>query len=503
MPILIKHPVYLNEQGGRSNNEDSIFPAVGTATVDQRLFLVCDGVGGASKGEVASKMTCEHFPEYFKEHSGERVNAAFIEAALRYTEEKMSECIAQAPAHNGMATTLTLLYLNDKNNTATIAWIGDSRIYQIRDGKILFVSEDHSLVNELVKRGELTEEQAATHPQRNMILRAIAGQDAPTQADVVHIKDVQAGDYFLLCTDGILESFDDATLVELLNDSSVDLETAKDKMHQICDMMSRDNFSMYLMQISELTAAPAGSTAVLDSDELKNVLKEQEDSEEKKTFGTAAKTVKTPSEELNKGDRKLLFFLGLFALLSLLALGIYKLSDLSKNNEEKLAQIEQGNIALLKQKADGLIASGLLDSLRLAKQPIQDAITEYESVLAGSPGLKERIDERVNSLKAQRDEVDGLISRSEVNLNFVKEYRSYLDSVKLELTAAVAADTNKSFNGDTLLLLESQLDSLAYQKTEVIESVSRLIPIKESETPDEEASPDSSQTESPIDTLNQ
>ena len=102
-----------------------------------------------------------------------------------------------------MATTLTMVSVGASG--ITLAHIGDSRIYQFRQGEIIYQTEDHSLVNSLVKLGKISKEEALTHPQKNVIIRAIQGSEHPTEADVVLLKDIQAGDYFFMCTDGVLE----------------------------------------------------------------------------------------------------------------------------------------------------------------------------------------------------------------------------------------------------------------------------------------------------------
>ena len=254
MAIQLAKPAYLNELGRRTNNEDSIYPKQNAIDPNQKLFIVCDGVGGSNKGEVASNLACECFSEFFAQRvlniANINVNETLINEALHYTEQKFSTYISQNPECAGMSCTLTLLYINNKTNNITIAWCGDSRVYQVRNGKILFQSEDHSLVNELVKRGEISPDEAATHPRRNVILRAISGSDSPTKADVVQINDLQTGDYFMLCTDGILEAVPNVILESILKKSTVSVEEARDLILQFCSELSNDNFSMYLLQIA-------------------------------------------------------------------------------------------------------------------------------------------------------------------------------------------------------------------------------------------------------------
>ncbi|MGB0839748.1 MAG: PP2C family protein-serine/threonine phosphatase [Chitinophagales bacterium] len=334
MSIQIYPPVCLHEKGHRSNNEDAIYPTKGAATTTDRLFLVCDGVGGANKGEVASQLTCDLFQAYFAEHIDEVVDEAFVTNALKFTEQKLDAHKNLQPECTGMATTLTLIYFDDMLHRAVISWSGDSRIYHIRDGKILFQSEDHSLVNELVKRGEITEEEAYTHPRRNVILRAISGMDNPTKADTYYAEDVQAGDYFFLATDGILESIDNSTLEILLQSEDVDLSQVASNIKQLCEMGSNDNYSMYLLQVSELEE----STEKLPGT-AKNTIQ---------SIALPPKIDENPSVALDRSNKKWMYILGTVALFLLLALGVFQWNKLNEKNAyqaklDKATKQEQEN----------------------------------------------------------------------------------------------------------------------------------------------------------------
>ncbi|WP_422103808.1 PP2C family protein-serine/threonine phosphatase [Winogradskyella sp.] len=129
-------PVYLNEIGQRENNEDSIYPK--NPSLHDRLFIVCDGVGGRSKGEIASALVCEKFAEYINQYDKDHVSKAYFESGLKYVEEKMEDHTKENVEAFKMATTLTLLYFSTDYKAAYLIWIGDSRIYHIRNGEILF-----------------------------------------------------------------------------------------------------------------------------------------------------------------------------------------------------------------------------------------------------------------------------------------------------------------------------------------------------------------------------
>ena len=143
------------------------------------------------------------------------------------------------PEAKGMATTLTMIFIGTTG--ITLAHVGDSRIYHFRKGEILFQTEDHSLVNSLVKLGKITREEAVHHPQRNVIIRAIQGTDRPTETDVVLLNDIKAGDYLFMCSDGVLERLNNKGLSDIFKHSS----GPEDIKMQSCPLVAgktRDNF---------------------------------------------------------------------------------------------------------------------------------------------------------------------------------------------------------------------------------------------------------------------
>ncbi len=247
MKIQLYPPFCLHEIGKRDNNEDSVFPAKEEfEKSNKNLFLVCDGVGGAAKGEVASKIVCQVLSEMLTEKKV--ILGGDINNAISVAEEKMDAHIQKDIEANGMATTLTLLSFHQKG--ATVAHLGDSRVYQIRDEEILFKTSDHSFVNELVSKNIITLEEAKNHPKRNIVTRAIGikGQEA----QVKYIDDIVEGDYFFLCSDGITESISDDLLVQLLSDNGMSNEDKLEKIKSICSEKSRDNFSAYLVQVKSI-----------------------------------------------------------------------------------------------------------------------------------------------------------------------------------------------------------------------------------------------------------
>lgn len=248
MIITLERPYAISEKGRRFNNEDSIYPLSELVSPSQKLFVVCDGVGGAEKGEIASSLACESFQTFFSTFINGDSTHEFIQKAVQYTETRFDEYIDVHPEAKGMATTLTMAYVGESG--LTIAHIGDSRIYHIRKGELIYKTEDHSLVNSLVKLGQITPEEACTHPQKHVITRAIMGSDQATEADVALLADLQSGDYVFMCTDGVTESMTDAELLQIFASGST--EYIKNTIVECCSEKARDNYSFYILPIQQV-----------------------------------------------------------------------------------------------------------------------------------------------------------------------------------------------------------------------------------------------------------
>ncbi|MDD4515076.1 protein phosphatase 2C domain-containing protein [Massilibacteroides sp.] len=246
MNITIGKPYAASEKGGRANNEDCIYPLPEAVNTDQQLFIVCDGVGGSNKGEIASSMACELFQSYLASFSEGEIDAAIINKALQFTEVHFNEYVRENPSASGMATTLAMVYLGNKG--ITVAHIGDSRVYHFRKGHILHQTEDHSLVYSLYKLNSIKKEDMRSHPQKNVILKAIQGSNNPTEADVNVLTDVCDGDYLFICTDGVFEMFSDEDLCTLF-DGTHSAENCKDILIERCNGNTKDNFSFYIIPI--------------------------------------------------------------------------------------------------------------------------------------------------------------------------------------------------------------------------------------------------------------
>jgi protein phosphatase len=237
----------LSEKGRRPDNEDTIYPEDAFAQEVDGLFMVCDGVGGAEKGEVASRITAGSMAEFMlgKDMILDEDN---ILTALEYIDSRLKEYLSANPESEGMATTLALLQFH--RNEASVAHVGDSRVYHFRNGEIIFRTVDHSLVNEFIQAGLITEEEARHHPQKNVITRAISGrEDLPARASVSIIEDIRPGDQFLICSDGVTEVMDDKEICEVVRGHSPD--AAIRAIRERCAPDSRDNYSAVVVEVME------------------------------------------------------------------------------------------------------------------------------------------------------------------------------------------------------------------------------------------------------------
>lgn len=211
----------LNER--RPLNEDSFL-----ADSERRIFVVADGVGGAEAGEVASKTAVEVLDEAFRH----QVDGGDIEDLMELAIQRANASIHQMAQDNAkfsmMATTVVALHL--KGNIATIGHVGDSRLYRLTpDGEIVRETEDHSVVEEEVRAGRMTAEQAANHPSKNVISRAL-GAENTVEVDLKTIE-VEDGTEFLLCTDGITRHIADGELRQLL--------VTQDDLGYLCEELKR------------------------------------------------------------------------------------------------------------------------------------------------------------------------------------------------------------------------------------------------------------------------
>lgn len=226
----------------RPMNEDSFL-----ADSERGIFVVCDGVGGADAGELASQKAVEVLNEAFRHQlsDGEDVED-LMELAIQRANSSIHQMAAQYPRVSMMATTLVALHLD--GSRATIGHVGDSRLYRLSpEGQLLRETEDHSIVEEEVRAGRMTPEQAANHPSKNVISRALGAEEF-VEADMKTIE-VGEGNAFLLCTDGITRHIPDNELRELLQ-SGRSVEAICAEMKDRCYQRgAEDNLTAVIVQL--------------------------------------------------------------------------------------------------------------------------------------------------------------------------------------------------------------------------------------------------------------
>ncbi len=244
--------------GHRSHQEDAMAPDyMNVNDSTDRLFVLCDGMGGHDAGEVASATVCETVTR--------SVNVTNPDPEGPFTDQQLKTALLAAfdaldkrdtGAERKMGTTMTFLKLHEGG--ATVAHIGDSRVYHIRPGKtaddtrILFVTRDHSLVAELVRAGEMTEAEARVSTRKNIITRAMQPHlDPRPAADLKHITDIQPGDYFYMCTDGMIEHMDDKQICYFFSEEGGDDDHKVEKLIS-ATRHNQDNHSAFLIHILEV-----------------------------------------------------------------------------------------------------------------------------------------------------------------------------------------------------------------------------------------------------------
>ena len=232
----------------RRRNEDEY-------VVAPPLFAIADGMGGAQAGELASSLAAGAVrDDESVSGSGERRVAELIQEANRRVYQRSS----QDASASGMGTTMTVALVED--GAVVFGHVGDSRAYLIRDGRLEQVTEDHSLVAELVRSGKLSPEEAETHPQRSVITRAL-GTDPDVDVDTFSIP-TQAGDLFMLCSDGLTSMVEDEAILEAAEKHRADLQAAVKALIRAANKGGgEDNITVVLFEIGDGAGEPLEETA--------------------------------------------------------------------------------------------------------------------------------------------------------------------------------------------------------------------------------------------------
>jgi serine/threonine protein phosphatase PrpC len=239
--MSLGHTAAVTDPGRRRRQNEDAFVR------EPPLFAVADGMGGAQAGEIASRLAAAALRQRGGDDSGngrERV-VQLIQEANRRVYERSSE----DEAVSGMGTTMTVALVED--TAVWIGHVGDSRAYLVRDGRLEQLTEDHSLVAELVRSGKLSPEEAEIHPQRSVITRAL-GTDPDVDVDVFCIP-AEPGDLFMICSDGLTAMVTDDAILEILEDRRDDLDRSA---RSLVDAANRgggeDNITVVLFEIVDV-----------------------------------------------------------------------------------------------------------------------------------------------------------------------------------------------------------------------------------------------------------
>jgi serine/threonine protein phosphatase PrpC len=226
--------------GTRAKNEDDYYPRNTTSNSD--LFIVCDGLGGHGDGDLAAAFVANRLGKELRkinELDGDQA----IEAFNRVDEQLFRYAVQVG--NTKMGSTAAFIKLNGKK--ALLGWVGDSRIYQFRNGQLCFKSTDHTLVELMQQNGQLSEDESKDFPMKHIIWQAIGPHSRPLQPSI-EISDVEPGDRFLLATDGLTNSCDENYLSELIMQ---DEEKVVQALHDRCQQVATDNFTFTVISANK------------------------------------------------------------------------------------------------------------------------------------------------------------------------------------------------------------------------------------------------------------
>lgn len=226
----------------RDINQDYIFLSEEPMGNLPNLFLVADGMGGHRAGDLASEYTVSRVCEAVTK-SMQKIPFQILKGAFQYANQNLIEKAGESPAYAGMGTTLVAVTVQD--DTAYVANVGDSRLYKI-GGTIEQITEDHSLVEEMVRMGEISKEEARNHPEKNIITRAI-GVSETVEPDYFDTK-LEKGECLLLCSDGLSNMLEDAQIKEIL-DRRTDLRSGAEELVREANRNGgKDNIAVVLIE---------------------------------------------------------------------------------------------------------------------------------------------------------------------------------------------------------------------------------------------------------------
>lgn len=215
----------------------------------QNFYMLADGVGGHNSGEIASKLAVDTAKEYILQNPPcclmEKELEGYFNDFMQKINREIYLCAMESKTTMGMATTAIMLLLRDEN--AYVINIGDSRAYLMRDGSLERITEDHTYVNELLKKGEITQTEAMDHPKRHVITRAL-GIEKTVEADFYKITTIEK-DRILLCTDGLYNEVDENDIKRIVAGEPDLTILVNTLIKMACDNGGKDNITVNCIEI--------------------------------------------------------------------------------------------------------------------------------------------------------------------------------------------------------------------------------------------------------------
>lgn len=359
--------------GGRSENQDSYGSA---ETPYGFVVTVCDGMGGGPGGKTASSIAVKEIILGIKEGNPDDITVNIVIKAIRRANLAIIEAGKETSALKGMGSTCTILLIS--NDSAIIAHVGDSRVYQLRGKNKVFRTFDHSMVFDLVKQKVITEEQARLSAQSNVITRAL-GIKPDIEVDVVELP-FETGDRFLLTTDGIHGAISETELIEMASDKKHALGTVTDEIATTIDGKGRNEGGGH----DNLTLA------IIET-----------------------KTNSKLRSKMNKKTKLLLGAVSLICLLSLVFNGVLLGRNNSSASENEKAALIQVQDSLNQQvlERDSIIKS-MTDEQKTAQSAAVNAnstlSTQVESLKCEKSALEGQLNKKTEENKKLREEIDKL-----------------------------------------------------------------------------------------------
>lgn len=225
----------------RSSNQDSLL-------VDERIYGVADGMGGHKGGETASRVAVQVLKNALR---GKSPEPRALEVGMEAANRRIFDMARHDSALSGMGTTVTLLWESDTD--VQICHVGDSRAYLLRDGELTQVTQDHSVVAELLRNGVITADMARTHPYRNVITRAV-GVDPMVTADIFS-HDLKPNDVWLVCSDGLYNMVPDTAIADILKEARDDESAAEELLQLALENGGTDNITFVIGRVTEVSAS--------------------------------------------------------------------------------------------------------------------------------------------------------------------------------------------------------------------------------------------------------